>query len=191
MCGLGGGQSVKDILWKISISDTLNATRIITLYIKKLWCFSIEYHPHILKPYCLSLHAICERQIMLKLAQMYAYTMMLHWKRPYWLRIHIMCHTQFVGGGSCSELAAVWAHTYTYAHIYTLRCTYTHHWKRPYCLCIRILYKVVFFSRKRATNYMALLQKMIYEDKAPYDSAPPCTGWRKLIGCLKLQVMFH
>jgi len=65
---------VDDILWKISTSDTLNATRIITLYIKKIWCFSIKYHPHILKPYCLSLHAMCERWIMLKLAQMYAYT---------------------------------------------------------------------------------------------------------------------
>ena len=30
-------------------------------------------------------------------------------------------------------------------------------------------------SRKRATNYRALLQKMTYEDKASYDSTPPCS----------------
>jgi len=27
---------------------------------------------------------------------------------------------------------------------------------------------------KRATNYRALVQKMTYEDKASYDSTPPC-----------------
>ena len=31
------------------------------------------------------------------------------------------------------------------------------------------------FFRKRATNYRALVQKMTYEDKASYDSTPPCT----------------
>jgi len=30
-------------------------------------------------------------------------------------------------------------------------------------------------SRKRATNYRALLQKMTYEGKASYASTPPCT----------------
>ena len=30
--------------------------------------------------------------------------------------------------------------------------------------------------RKRATNWRALLRKMTYEDKAFYDSTPPCTG---------------
>ena len=36
--------------------------------------------------------------------------------------------------------------------------------------CLKL--QVVF--RKRATNYMALLRKMTYEDKASYDSTPPC-----------------
>ena len=29
--------------------------------------------------------------------------------------------------------------------------------------------------RNRATNYRALLRKMTYEDKASYDSTPPCS----------------
>jgi len=32
--------------------------------------------------------------------------------------------------------------------------------------------QVIF--RKRATNYRALLRKMTYDDKASYDSTPPC-----------------
>jgi len=32
--------------------------------------------------------------------------------------------------------------------------------------------QVIF--RKRATSYRALLRKMTYEDKASYDSTPPC-----------------
>jgi len=31
------------------------------------------------------------------------------------------------------------------------------------------------WSRKRAINYKALLRKMTYENKAPYDSTPPCS----------------
>ena len=42
-------------------------------------------------------------------------------------------------------------------------------WRRPIgCLKLRIIF------RKRATNCRALLRKMTYEDKASYDSAPPC-----------------
>ena len=33
-------------------------------------------------------------------------------------------------------------------------------------------FQVIF--RKRATNYKVLWRKMTYEDKAPYDSTPPC-----------------
>jgi len=40
-------------------------------------------------------------------------------------------------------------------------------------LLLRCLKLQVFFH-KRATNYIALLQKMNYEDKASYDSTPPC-----------------
>jgi len=43
-------------------------------------------------------------------------------------------------------------------------------WRRPIgCLQLQVIF------RKRATNYKALLRKMTYEDKAPYDFTPPCT----------------
>ena len=42
-------------------------------------------------------------------------------------------------------------------------------WRRP----IGSLKLQVIF-RKRATNYRALLRKMTYENKASYDSTPPC-----------------
>jgi len=32
---------------------------------------------------------------------------------------------------------------------------------------------------------------MIYQDKASYDSTPRGTGWRRLIGSPKLQIIFH
>ena len=43
-------------------------------------------------------------------------------------------------------------------------------WRRSIgCLKLQVIF------RKRATNYRSLLRKMIYEDKAPYASTPPCT----------------
>ena len=39
--------------------------------------------------------------------------------------------------------------------------------------------------RKRATNYMALLQKMTYGDEASYDSTPACTEIMYLWSCTK------
>ena len=55
------------------------------------------------------------------------------------------------------------AHMNTYAHMYT-------GWRRLIgCLKLQVIF------RKRATNYRALLRKMTYEDKASYDSSPPCT----------------
>jgi len=43
-------------------------------------------------------------------------------------------------------------------------------WRRPIgCLDLQVIF------RKRATNYRALLWKMTYEDKAIYDSTPPCS----------------
>jgi len=36
--------------------------------------------------------------------------------------------------------------------------------------------KLQVIFRKRATNYRALLRKMTYEDKAPYDPTPPCSA---------------
>jgi len=44
-------------------------------------------------------------------------------------------------------------------------------WRRP----LGYLKLQVIF-RARATNYRALLRKMTYKDKAPYDSTPPCIG---------------
>jgi len=38
----------------------------------------------------------------------------------------------------------------------------------------RIPYKSQVSFRKRATNYMALMQKVTYKDKASYESSPPC-----------------
>jgi len=41
-------------------------------------------------------------------------------------------------------------------------------WRRPIgCLKLQVIF------RKRATNYMALLRKMTYKDKASYGSSPP------------------
>jgi len=48
--------------------------------------------------------------------------------------------------------------------------------------CLKL--KVIF--RKRATNHRSLLRKMTYEDKAPYDSTPPCMGWLQWVGSFKL-----
>ena len=51
---------------------------------------------------------------------------------------------------------------------------YTNHshvtgWRRPIgCLKLQVIF------RKKATDYRALLRKMTYEDKASYDSTPPC-----------------
>ena len=81
----------------------------------------------------------------------------------------------------------------------------------------RSFLQVIF--RKRATKHGALWREMTYKDKASYDSTPPCisrthfghtfwlsqnisltrshilvetnTGWRRPIGCLKLQIIFR
>jgi len=45
------------------------------------------------------------------------------------------------------------------------------------CLELQVIF------RKRATNYRALLRKMTYEDKASYDSTPPC-----MIICMNAEV---
>ena len=42
-------------------------------------------------------------------------------------------------------------------------------WRR----CVGCLKGLVSF-RKRATNFKALVLKMTYKDKAPYDATPPC-----------------
>jgi len=43
-------------------------------------------------------------------------------------------------------------------------------WRRTIgCLKLQVI------SRKRATNYRALLRKMTYEYRASFDSTPPCT----------------
>jgi len=82
-------------------------------------------------------------------------------------------------------------HTHTYIYIclrvyvrvwvcvglYELSALNTNHkvslgWRRLVgCLKLRVIFS------KRATNYRALLRKMIYEDKASYDSTPPCMSY--------------
>ena len=82
-------------------------------------------------------------------------------------------------------------HEHTHAHAQTLQKTdlaplmiflrlnthncqlhrlYTHTGWRRLIGCFKL--QVIF--RKRATNYRALLRKMTYQDKASYDSTPPC-----------------
>jgi len=92
-------------------------------------------------------------------------------------------------------------HTHTHTHTHTRTHTYTHTlthttsfatvaspflsfelhsatppsasrtgWRRLVrCLKVQVIF------RKRANNYRALLRKMTYEDKASYDSTPPCS----------------
>jgi len=58
-------------------------------------------------------------------------------------------------------------------------------WRRPIgCLKLQVI------LRKRATNYRAHLRKMTYEDKAPYDSMPPCTVMvmNMIIGIMMMHV---
>ena len=89
--------------------------------------------------------------------------------------------------GCVAGIPRVYIHTqhiynsYTYrTHIYTNMCIYvppnicvwctTTGRRRP----IECLQSQVIF-RKRATNHRALLRKMTYQDKASYDSTPPCS----------------
>jgi len=49
-------------------------------------------------------------------------------------------------------------------------------WRRLIgCLKLQVIF------RKRATNYRALLRKMTYEDKASYDSTPPCSTFNRVV----------
>jgi len=67
-----------------------------------------------------------------------------------------------IRGAACSEISGV-----QHVQRYTLyRAAKTH--------------KQLNF-RKRATNYRALLRKIAYNDKATYESSPPCTGVTSLI----------
>jgi len=51
-------------------------------------------------------------------------------------------------------------------------------WRR-HIGCLKL--QVVF--RERATDYRALLREMTYEDKASYDSTPPCVCVRSKVSC--------
>jgi len=48
--------------------------------------------------------------------------------------------------------------------------------------------QVIF--RKRATNYRALFRNMTYEDKASYDSTPPCSTVQSLHGWFEVDLGF-
>ena len=72
-------------------------------------------------------------------------------------------------------------------------------WRKPIgCLKLQVIF------RKRATNYRALLRKMIYKDKVSYDSTPPCTWhgsflcdridshvWRNAFKCVTWYILQH
>ena len=88
-----------------------------------------------------------------------------------------------------SLLQLVYTHVHVCAYIYMYICIYIYtHTHLSSCVCIfknfsiatgwrRLIgcLKLQVIIRKRATNYRALLRKMTYEDKASYDSTPPCT----------------
>jgi len=62
-------------------------------------------------------------------------------------------------------------HRYIYIYIYIYKSQLTTGWRRLIeCLKLQVIF------RKRATNRRVLLRKMTYEDKASYDSMPPCTA---------------
>ena len=62
-----------------------------------------------------------------------------------------------------------------YKDIYALVMTVDTGWRRLIgCLKLQVIF------RKRATNYRALLRKITYEDKASYDSTPPCMTFHKM-----------
>jgi len=69
-------------------------------------------------------------------------------------------------------------HSVFNTHVYDSMCVcalYTG-WRRPItCLELQVIF------RKRATNYRALLPKITYQDKASYDSSPPCTHFWVLL----------
>jgi len=61
-------------------------------------------------------------------------------------------------------------HTKTYTHTHTHTSLIGHTGWRGLIGCLKL--EVIF--RKRATYYRAVLRKTTYEDKAFYDSTPPC-----------------
>jgi len=67
------------------------------------------------------------------------------------------------------------SNTYIYIYIYRHTDVDTVWWRLIGCL------KLQFIFRKRATNYRALVRKMTSEDKASYESTPPCT---KIYKCM-------
>ena len=63
----------------------------------------------------------------------------------------------------------VYSHILSTTYTYTLLIYLDKEWRRPIgCLKVQVI------SRKRATNYRALLRKITYGDKASYGSWPPC-----------------
>jgi len=64
------------------------------------------------------------------------------------------------------------------AHIWLSHIIYRNKSRTGWRILIGCLKLQVIFC-KRATKYRALLRKMTYEDKAAYDSTPPCTKFRR------------
>jgi len=97
-------------------------------------------------------------------------------------RIHVFemfnllrtCHKIYL---SIAYTCSTYTHGVKHTHIDSN--THTNSWYRVVKTHRMLRLHVIF--RKRATNYMALLRKMIYKDKASYDSTPPCTYKRDIL----------
>ena len=74
----------------------------------------------------------------------------------------------------------------TFALIVFLQCGTQNMWHYGWRRYLKL--QVIF--RKRATNYRALLRKMIHEDNVVHNTCGT-TGWPRYVGCLKLQVIFR
>jgi len=97
------------------------------------------------------------------------------------LYTHTHTHTPLVCGDWSTSHAAILAKkinicvcTYIYMHIYVY--TYTQEHIYVYTGWRRLIGspKLQIIFHKRATKYRSLLRKMTYEDKASYESSPPC-----------------
>ena len=82
--------------------------------------------------------------------------------------VHVI-NTSHCHGQRCPILESM--QIAAFVRIKTVERTFSTGWLRPIgCLKLQVIF------HKRATNYRAVLQKMIYEDKASYGSSPPCSG---------------
>ena len=72
---------------------------------------------------------------------------------------------------------------YVYLSLYVFMYVYAYNLPRQSTGWRRLIgcLKLLVIFRKRATDYRALLRKLTYEDKASYESTPPCTSSMSLL----------